>query len=642
MMTNRDLTIALAGFEGRIFARLDILQDRLSQSIDNLGVRVATLETQINIGSRLSALESAVGGRNTSDNGTTRNAAPSITNGHDDTARNRKRPIASASFDDPAASSQSSKKKSNNSLASSALTSTNSPPSSPANRSSTTPDNSSKKTSIPTKLNMPSKVRKILTFEEANNFCTTFLAEYSPLADDGGKNGKTAFFMACFQGKLVVVEAFIRHFRQRGYVIQDIIDHVSADGFTPLMGLLNGQRPKPGELLQKSSNPFMQVAPAERLKIANILITHGSNISHAQGDGWTPPHLAARYGWHEILSMLLSKGADFNSLLTNQMTLLHVAVEGIDIVPVVRVILQHDECTQTFLRRCDTRQLDAMAWANESENGAVFYRVIEDLGLTAFVKKSTAFKSPGTKPTSPSKSKHAKSKHVERKIAAHKSADDGEGKLRKNSPAAKNSHAAKNSPAAKNPPAAMGTIPNLSRGKRPSAPLLESSSDSDIDHASEDGDYEDVESDVPSDSDEEEEGEQQQDIVVQEQPPQSPEKSQERKYTLKLTLANELFEAFPNASSFQLQMKATQTFSRMATSVQEKIRGWMRAQTQDNSITDAQAATLLEQLKVQDYHIVVMVDGVFVAPYVLQDLLPSMDVEEAEFHFVKRDCIEIL
>jgi len=73
---------------------------------------------------------------------------------------------------------------------------------------------------------------------------------------------------------------------------------------------------------------------AEIAKSPELLEAHS-------GDGWTPLHLAAFFGWAELANVLIDKGANVESRSTNSMknTPLHAAAAG-GVTPLVDLLLK--------------------------------------------------------------------------------------------------------------------------------------------------------------------------------------------------------------------------------------------------------------------------------------------------------------
>lgn len=76
---------------------------------------------------------------------------------------------------------------------------------------------------------------------------------------------------------------------------------------------------------------FFACCVAGRLRAVTDEIDHDASLRNAHsGDGWTPLHLAAFFGYPDLASTLLDRGADVNARSTNSMknTPLHAAAAG--------------------------------------------------------------------------------------------------------------------------------------------------------------------------------------------------------------------------------------------------------------------------------------------------------------------------
>jgi ankyrin repeat protein len=67
----------------------------------------------------------------------------------------------------------------------------------------------------------------------------------------------------------------------------------------------------------------------DKVVVAQLLMTSGADVRHADGDRWTPLHWAAREANRDIAKMLLDRGADVNALNKNDETPLDVASDAL-------------------------------------------------------------------------------------------------------------------------------------------------------------------------------------------------------------------------------------------------------------------------------------------------------------------------
>jgi uncharacterized protein len=87
---------------------------------------------------------------------------------------------------------------------------------------------------------------------------------------------------------------------------------------------------------------FFSSCVAGRLRaVTDEIDRDGSLLKAHSGDGWTPLHLAAFFGYPDLANTLLDRGADVNTRSTNSMknTPLHAAAAGGN-VELVRLLLE--------------------------------------------------------------------------------------------------------------------------------------------------------------------------------------------------------------------------------------------------------------------------------------------------------------
>ncbi|HYV04281.1 MAG TPA: sigma-70 family RNA polymerase sigma factor, partial [Blastocatellia bacterium] len=126
-----------------------------------------------------------------------------------------------------------------------------------------------------------------------------------------------------------------------------LLESYSPEGFTPLafaahFGHIETARflIREGANLNAVSRHALQITPlltalfGQRTEMAKVLIEHGADVNSKRGGagwpraGWTALHYSAGYGFAELVSPLIDRGADINALDDENRTPLQVALEA--------------------------------------------------------------------------------------------------------------------------------------------------------------------------------------------------------------------------------------------------------------------------------------------------------------------------
>jgi ankyrin repeat protein len=98
---------------------------------------------------------------------------------------------------------------------------------------------------------------------------------------------------------------------------------------TPLLALLKSGADVNAQCDSESSNPLHRAAGAGSLKFCTALIENGAHVSAVKTDGYTPLHMAAKYGHASVVTHLVkTAGADVNASSNTGITPLLLATYG--------------------------------------------------------------------------------------------------------------------------------------------------------------------------------------------------------------------------------------------------------------------------------------------------------------------------
>lgn len=71
--------------------------------------------------------------------------------------------------------------------------------------------------------------------------------------------------------------------------------------------------------------PLHRACYNNHLKVIDLLLTRGADLTNRTTEGWTALHSACKWGHHEAAALLLAAGADVNSMTNGRVTPLHLA-----------------------------------------------------------------------------------------------------------------------------------------------------------------------------------------------------------------------------------------------------------------------------------------------------------------------------
>ena len=112
-------------------------------------------------------------------------------------------------------------------------------------------------------------------------------------------------------------------------------------GFRRLVERLIYKHPDQVTHLSQYGTPLHASVFGGHIEVAQLLITHGAEINSLSDDNWTPLHIASREGHVQVVKWLLRRGAHANPQKKGGWTPLHLAT-AISHLDVVRILLEHD------------------------------------------------------------------------------------------------------------------------------------------------------------------------------------------------------------------------------------------------------------------------------------------------------------
>ena len=105
--------------------------------------------------------------------------------------------------------------------------------------------------------------------------------------------------------------------------------------------LLNDDASLIGAYDEDKYTPLHRASYNDHLDMISLLLTHGADIHSKTADGWQPFHSACRWGNVNAAKLLISKGADVHCLTNGCNTALHLAACNGDAEAMIKFLLNH-------------------------------------------------------------------------------------------------------------------------------------------------------------------------------------------------------------------------------------------------------------------------------------------------------------